>query len=137
MNVKYKKMYELLQKGIPWKWGPSEDFALEQSKRLLMSTNVLVHYNAKLKFIMTVDASSLGVSAVLSHIMTDRSEKPIYFASKTLRAEQNYAQIEREELAVIFGVFKFYKYIYGRKFTIITDHKPLLGIFFKRIVQYY
>ena len=70
------------------------------------------------------------MGAVLSHIMKNGSEKPIYFASRALsKAEQNYAQIEREGLAVIFGVSKFHKYIYGREFTIITDHKPLLGLF--------
>ena len=94
-----------------------------------MSTNVLVHYNTELKLI-TVDASPVGVGGVLLHIMKDGSEKPIYFASRALsKAERNYAQIEREGLAVIFGVSKFHKYIYGREFTIIMDHKPLLGPF--------
>ena len=62
--------------------------------------------------------------------MKDESEKPIYFTSRALsKAERNYAQIEREGLAVIFGVSKFHKYIYGWEFTIIKDHKPLLGLF--------
>ena len=53
---------------------------------------------------MTVDASPVDVGAVLSHIMKDGSEKPIYFASRALsKAEKYYAQIEREGLAVIFG----------------------------------
>ena len=95
-----------------------------------MSTNVLVLYNTELKPIMTADASPVGVGAVLLHIMKDRSEKPIYFASRELsKAERNYAQIEHEGLAVIFEVFKFHKHIYGREFTIITDHKPLVGLF--------
>ena len=59
---------------------------------------------------MTVDASPVSVSTVLLYIMIDGSEIPIYFASRTLsRAEQNYAQIEWEGLAVIFGVSKFHK----------------------------
>ena len=117
-------------KGIPWKWGPDEAFAFKQLKGLLMSTNVLVHYNTELKLIMTVDASPVGVGAVLLHIMKDEMEKLIYFASRALsKAERNYAQIEREGLAVIFGVSKFHKYIYGWEFTIITDHKSLLGLF--------
>ena len=123
-------LYKLLQKGIPWKWGPDEAFAFKQSKGLLMSTKVLIHYNTELKLIMTVDASPVGVGAVLSHIMKYGSEKPIYFASRALsKAEQNYAQIECEGLAVIFGVSKFHKYIYDLEFTIITDHKPLRGHF--------
>ena len=89
-----------------------------------MSTNVLVHYSTELKLIMMVDASPVSVGAVLSHIMKDGSEKPIYFASRVYsKAERNYAQIERE------GVSKFHKYIYGREFTIIAGHKPLLGLF--------
>ena len=122
-------LYRLLQKRIPWKWGPGVAFIFRQSKRLLMSTNVSVHYNAGLK-LMTVDVSAVNVGVVLSHIMKDGSEKPIYFASRTLwRTERNYAQIEQERLAVIFGVSKFHKYVYGREFSLITDHKPLLGLF--------
>ena len=49
-----------------------------------MSTNVLVHYNTELNLIMAVDAFPVGVGAVLSHIMKDGSEKPIYFASRAL-----------------------------------------------------
>ena len=95
-----------------------------------MSINVLVHDNTELKLIMTGDASPVAVGAVLSHIMKDGSEKSINFASRALsKAERNYAQIESEGLAVIFGVSKFHKYIYGREFTINTNHKPLLGLF--------
>ena len=76
---------------------------------------------------MTVDASPVGVGAVLSHIMKYGSEKPIYFVSRALsKAERNYAPMERKGLAVIFGVSKFHKYIYG--LTVITDHEPLLGL---------
>ena len=94
-----------------------------------MSTNVLVYNNAELKLFITVDASPVGVGAVWLHIMSEWSEKKIYFASRTLsRGKRNCAQIEQEGLAVIFGVSKFHKYIYGREFTIITDHKLLLGL---------
>ena len=67
---------------------------------------------------------------MLSHRMEDGSEKPIAYASRTLApAEKRYAQIEKEGLAIVFGVTKFRQYLLGREFTIISDHKPLLGLF--------
>ncbi|RUS68634.1 hypothetical protein EGW08_023603 [Elysia chlorotica] len=55
--------------------------------------------------------------------------KPLGFASQTLsEAERNYAQIEKELLAVIFGMNKFYHYTFARPVTVVTDHKPLISI---------
>ena len=59
-----------------------------------------------------------------------RSEKPIAFASRSLTsAEKNYAQLEKEGLAVVFGVKCFHQYLYGRRFVIYSDHKPLKHLF--------
>ena len=58
--------------------------------------------------------------------MEDGQERPVAYASRSLApAEKHYSQIEKEGLAIIFGVKCFHQYLFGRKFTILSDHKPL------------
>ena len=119
----------LLCKRTPWTWSKSCQQAFTKLKARLASTEVLAHYDMKLPLRLDCDASAYGVGAVLSHKFPDGSERPIAYASRTLSdAEKNYAQIEKEGLALVFGIRKFHKYIYGRHFTLVTDHKPLLAI---------
>jgi len=55
--------------------------------------------------------------------MDDGTDKPIAFSSRTLAAaEKKYSQIEKEGLAIVFGVKRFHQYLFGRQFTIVSDH---------------
>eukprot|EP00731_Ephydatia_muelleri_P023522 Em0015g1105a len=130
MATMLAQLYRLLQAKIPWNWTQKEKMAFENSKNLLLSAKVLVHFDPNKELILACDASSYGVGAVLSHKMPDGTERPIAFASRTLSsAEKNYSQLEKEGLACIFGVKRFHLYLYGRNITIVTDHKPLLQLF--------
>ena len=61
--------------------------------------------------------------------LCSKEEKPVTFASKSLNTtEQNYAQIEKELYAILFGCKRFHQYLYGRKVTVQSDHKPLESI---------
>ena len=74
----------------------------------------------------------LNHSATLSYMMNDGSDRPIAFVSRMLtKAERNYSKIEKEGLAIVYTVNKFHQYVYGRQFTILTNHKPLVGILFE------
>ena len=88
--------------------GEKEEQTFQQSKYLLNSSNLLIHYDPEKPMVIACDASPYGLGAVLSHIMPDKSERPIMFTSRTLtNAERNYSQIEKEVLAIIFAIKKF------------------------------
>ena len=119
----------LLQKKKKWKWTDECQKAFEAAKGSLTSESVLIHYDPSLPIKLAADASFHGLGAVLSHVLPGGAEHPVAFASRTLSpSERNYSQVEKEALGLIFAVKKFHQYIYGRSFSLITDHKPLLTI---------
>ena len=122
-------LYKLLEKKRHWSWGKEQQLAFDKAKSQLRSSSVLMHFDPEKEIILSCDASPYGVGAVLSH-QTEEGERPIAFASKTLSpAERKYAHLDKEGLSIIFCVKKFHGYLFGRKFVIRSDHKPLQHLF--------
>lgn len=119
-------LYRLLTNDIKWSWCSVCENAFKQCKQLLLKDNVLMPFDPNLEIIVTCDSSNYGIGSVIAHILPDGSERPIAFASRSLnKCEVKYSQIEKEALAIIYAVKKFHNFLYARKFTLITDHKPL------------
>ena len=108
---------ELLRKGMTWSWTEKCQSIFEELKEKLSRAPVLAHYNPQLPLKLDTDASAHGVGAVISHVLSNGQEHPVAYASGTLsKSEQNYSQVEREALAIIFAVKKFYCYLFGWNF---------------------
>jgi hypothetical protein len=123
-------LHKLMRKGVVWKWTSACNEAFQQVKSMLTSAPLLTHFDLNLPIVVHCDASQYGLGVVLSHIMEDGSERPVSYGSRTLTlAERNYATVEKEGLALVFAVKKFHQYLFGNRFVMYTDHKPLLGLF--------
>ena len=122
-------LYKLSRQEVPWEWQEEQTTAFQKSKKDLQSDNVLVHLNLKLELSLACDASSYEVGAVLSHHFSDGFDKPIAVVSQSLApAEVGNAKINKEALAIGFGIRKFHQYLCGREFLIYTYHKPLVTL---------
>lgn len=125
LSTKLAPLNKLLSPKFKWKWKPEQERTFQESKKLLISSQLLVHFDPNLPITLACDASNYGIGAVLAHTLPNGSEKPIAYASRTLNsAEKNYSQLEKEGLACVFSVKKFYNYLFGHKFELVTDHKP-------------
>jgi hypothetical protein len=123
-------LHSLLKKESDWKWNPKCERAFTEAKRTLLSDRVLAHYEEGRELVLSVDSSAYGLGAVLAHRYENGVERPVSCVSRTLSApERNYSQLDKEALAILFGVTKHHQYLYGRRFTLRTDHQPLTYIF--------
>ena len=125
MSQKSAPLRQLLQKGVEWSWGQAENKAFESLKTAISSTPVLKLFNPKEPVSLSVDASSKGLGAVIL-----QNNQPVTYASKALReSQENYAQIQEEMLAIVFGCERFHNFLYGQNVvTVESDHKPLEAI---------
>ncbi|XP_055634306.1 uncharacterized protein K02A2.6-like [Toxorhynchites rutilus septentrionalis] len=117
----------LLKQNVNWEWTASCQKSFDKFKTLLTSDLLLTHFDPNKEIIVAGDASKDGLGAVIMHRFPDGSVKAISHISRSLTpAEKNYGQIEK---GLIFAVTRFHKMLFGRKFTLQTDHQPLLKVF--------
>lgn len=117
---------EILKKGRRFQLGPEQLSSIRKCREILTTQPLLAFPDFQRTFKITTDASAVAIGAVLSQNFVE-GEKPIAYAGRKLNdAEQRYSAIERELLAVVWAVEHFRPYVYGRKFELFTDHKPLV-----------
>jgi len=120
---------DLLRKEVAWRWGPTQQASLDRLKELLTSGPVLAQPDFGKEFELETDASDFGIGAMLGQRDSEGFLRPVSFISRKLTpAEKNYSTREREGLAIVWAVEKLSPYLWGRKFTVYTDHKSLIWL---------
>ena len=121
-----KPLTQLLRKESEFQFTSKEIACFEKCKSLLTMDPILAYPDYTKEFILTTDASNFAVGAVLSQGQIGK-DRPIAYASRTLnKSEENYCTTEKELLAIVWAVKQFRQYLYGRKFKLVTDHRPLI-----------
>lgn len=116
---------ELLKKNVVWLWTENHTKVFEDMKKLICSPQILSPYDPNLPIEVQCDASKDAIGFCML-----QKGRPVHFGSRSMNdAEVNYAQIEKEHLAICFAVNKLHNYIYGHNdVTVHTDHLPLVSI---------
>lgn len=118
---------QLTKKDVQFTWSESQQKAFDNLKQKLCKPPVLAYFDVTKPITLSVDASSEGLGCVIF-----QNNRPIAYGSRALtETEKMYSQIEKECLAIAFGCKKFSQYLFGQKFVVETDHKPLISIFKK------
>jgi hypothetical protein len=127
---------DLLNKDSEFLWEPHHMKAFTDLKEEVSESSLLQYYDTKKPVHLQCDASMRGLGASLLQPDSTGQLQPVAYASKSLSiTEQRYACIERELLAIVFGVKRFHTYLYGRSFHVITDHRPLVMIMDKPLTS--
>ena len=107
-------------------WSKEANDSFDTLRTCLTSKNILHLPDFSLPFIVQTDASSTGIGAILLQTFSGNLFPIMYASKKLLPRETRYSTIERECLAIVWGITKFQVYLYGKNFILQTDHRPLI-----------
>ena len=132
LSTESRHLRDLTLDKTAWEWTHTAQCEFDRLKALISDIQTLKYYDISKPLILECDSSSTALGVVVY-----QEKQVVAYASRTLTAtERRYAQIEKELLAILFACTRFDQYIIGNKKTIIkTDHKPLLNIFKKPLLQ--
>jgi hypothetical protein len=120
-----KPLTQLPKKDKIWDWNQECQGSFNRLKNKLSSTHVLAFPDFKVPFILTTDASTVRLGAVLFQVQ-EGIERPVSFASRQLnKARKAYSASELETLAVVWAKMYYRCYLYGKRFLVWTDHAAL------------
>jgi hypothetical protein len=115
---------------VTFAWNEVEQSSFEQLKEVIAKDVVLAFPDPNKPYSITTDASNHAIAAVLSQPDDNlKLERPIMFLSKALSDSQlKFSVTEKEIYAIVYALDRFRQYIYGRPFTIYTDHRALIWL---------
>ena len=134
-SEKTSPLRQLLKENTSWEWSEHQESSWELLKKIVCSQPVLEFYDPNKPMKLSTDASQDGLGGVLLQLHGDLW-KPVSYASRPLLdSEKRYAQIEKELLAINYGCQRFHQFIHGSTVEAETDHKPLVSLFQKPLID--
>ncbi len=129
-------LYDLMHDGTEWHWGDAEQTAFDRLKDALCSQTVMAHPKVNDPYILYTDACDYALGGILCQRDENGIERPLqYISAKFSPSQRKWATIEKEAYAVVYCLKKLRAYLLGSEFTVFTDHKPLLCLFTKEMVN--
>ncbi|XP_045023566.1 uncharacterized protein K02A2.6-like [Daphnia magna] len=126
-----RSLRDLLKESSAWVWEEPQRAAWVKLKEAMSSLPALRRFDLDLPAVLSVDASPTGLGAVLL-----QNGQPVAYSSTSLTpTQQRYCQLEKELLAVQFGLMRFKQYVFGQQVTVESDHKPLVGLLDKQVAD--
>lgn len=124
LSKETSQLRKLLSEKVDWAWTENEEKCFDRLKQLVSTATTLSYFDPNKETTLSVDASPYGLGSAII-----QDNRPIEFASVSLTpTQQRYNHIEKELLALVHGCERHHYFLFGQRFRILTDHRPLLGL---------